>query len=57
MVVEFNVYCKYNILVPLIINLAFILLIMLVVLLYAIRHVYRLMTETLLSANSNLSPE
>lgn len=55
--IKFNVYCKYNILVPLIINFVFILIVMLVVFLYAVRHIYRLMTENLLSTNTNLAPE
>jgi hypothetical protein len=35
-------------------NILFILFILLVILAYACRQIYRLMTETLLSANQNL---
>ena len=38
------------------VNLAFLLLAMVVVLLYAVRQIYRLMTESLLSPNANLQP-
>ena len=54
---QFNLFCRYNMLVPLLLNLAFMVLLMFVLILYAIRHVYRLITEQLLSINSNLQPE
>jgi hypothetical protein len=50
----FNSVCEYNLIVVLAINLLFVLLLMVVILAYACRQVYRLMAETLLSASQNL---
>lgn len=54
---KFNSFCECTILIILYLNLAFLLAMMLVLLLYCFRHIYRLMTETLLSSNTNLTPE
>jgi hypothetical protein len=54
---EYNTVCKYIVTIPLVTNLIFMMLMIVVLLVYAVRHVYRLMTETLLSANANLTPE
>lgn len=38
------------------VNIIFLVFMMIVVILYALRQIYRLMTETLLSTNANLQP-
>ncbi len=53
---SFNSICEFNVMAMLYANFVFILFMMGVLVLYACRQVYRLMTETLLSANANLEP-
>lgn len=54
--IEFNSICEYSVLFILAFNVLFLLFMMLVLILYATRQIYRLMTETLLSTNANLTP-
>jgi hypothetical protein len=50
----FNNICEYNLIIIIGLNLLFIFFVILVLLVYACRQIYRLLTETLLSANQNL---
>ena len=51
---NFNSFCEYNMIIIIGANIVFAIFLMLVVMAYACRQVYRLMTETLLSASQNL---
>lgn len=50
----FNKVCEYNLEIILGANILFVLLLLLLIFAYACRQIYRLMTETLLSASQNL---
>jgi di/tricarboxylate transporter len=52
--IPFNKICEYNLIGIISVNLAFVIFILIVLIIYAIRQIYRLMTETLLSTNQNL---
>lgn len=53
----FNNICEYNLIIIIGVNLLFVAFLMLMLFAYACRQIYRLMTETLLSANQNLEEE
>ena len=50
----FNIICEYNLIVIIAANLLFVIFLLLLIFAYACRQIYRLMTETLLSASQNL---
>jgi hypothetical protein len=54
--VQFNSICDYSVLALLAVNMGFLLFLVIVMVLYALRQIFRLMNETLLSTNATLQP-
>lgn len=49
-----NLICKYSVIIVLALNATYYAFVLLILLAYLIRQIYRLMTETLLNAASNI---